>query len=58
MVRPVRAVTVIHPVGCGDTKPTVVPGSNDQIADARRVAVGELDLPEKPLTLGSLWAII
>jgi hypothetical protein len=39
------AVAVLDPVGCGETKPPVVPAGNDQIADARRIAVGQHDLP-------------
>ena len=40
-------VTVFHPVGCGDTKPAVVPAGDDQVADAGPVAVGQLDLPAR-----------
>ena len=36
---------VFHPVRCADTNSPVVPASDHQITDARRIAVGEVDLP-------------
>jgi hypothetical protein len=37
-------VTVLHPVRCGDTKPAVIPTGDDQVPDAGRVAIGQLDV--------------
>ena len=40
-------VTVFHPVGCRCTQYAVVGPGDDQVADARGVAVGQLNLPAR-----------
>jgi len=44
-------VAVFHPVRCADTNSPVVPASDHQITDARRIAVGEVDLPDPAAAL-------
>ena len=37
-------VTVLHPIGCSETKPAVIPASNDQVTNVGPVAVCQLGL--------------
>src|SRR3954447_9632887 len=37
-------VAVFHPVGCSETQSAIIPTGDDQVTDAGRVTVGELDL--------------